>query len=102
TQGFVLLTWAAFRAESFGDMAAVWQAFAMVREGGAQMLPWFVWMVPLLIAVDAILGLRGREFVSRLPALRQPAVYWGGLGVVVGLLLALYPLEAAPFVYFQF
>ncbi|MEO0786279.1 MAG: MBOAT family O-acyltransferase [Pseudomonadota bacterium] len=102
TQGFVLLTWAAFRAESFGDMAAVWQAFAMAREGGAQMLPWFVWMVPLLIAVDAILGLRGREFVSRLPALRQPAVYWGGLGVAVGLLLALYPLEAAPFVYFQF
>jgi len=102
TQGFVLLTWAAFRAEDFADLATVWHAFTGLRDGGAQFLPWFAWLVPGLIALDAFLGLRGRRLVEALPILRQPAVYWGGLGVTVGLLLALYPLEAAPFVYFQF
>ncbi len=102
TQGFVLLTWAAFRAEDFADMATVWHAFTGLRDGGPQVLPWFVWLVPILIALDALLGLRGRRLLQALPILRQPVVYWGGLGVTFGLLLALYPLEAAPFVYFQF
>ncbi|MEM1151529.1 MAG: MBOAT family O-acyltransferase [Pseudomonadota bacterium] len=102
TQGFVLLTWAAFRAEDFGDMATVWYAFTALRDGGVQMLPWFVWLVPGLIALDAILGLHGRKLVASLPVLRVPVVYWSGLGALAGVLLALYPLDAAPFVYFQF
>ncbi|MEO0817083.1 MAG: MBOAT family O-acyltransferase [Pseudomonadota bacterium] len=102
TQGFVLLTWAAFRAESFSDMASVWYAFTGLRDGGAQMLPWFVWLVPGLLALDAVLGLKGRKLLEGLPMLRQPIVYWSGLGALAGVLLALYPLEAAPFVYFQF
>ncbi len=102
TQGFVLLSWAAFRAESFADMGAVWLAFTGLREGGPQMLAWYVWLVPGLIAIDALLGRHGRRLARALPALKRPAVYWSGLGATAGLLLALYPLEAAPFVYFQF
>ncbi|MEO0465867.1 MAG: MBOAT family O-acyltransferase [Pseudomonadota bacterium] len=102
TQGFVLLSWAVFRAESFGDAVSVWHAFTGLRDGGAQMLPWFVWAVPGLIALDAVLGLYGRRLAGLSRVLRRPVVYWGGLGATAGLLLALYPLEAAPFVYFQF
>lgn len=102
TQGFVLLSWAAFRAESFADMGEVWLAFSSLREGGSQMLAWYVWLVPGLIAVDALLGRHGRSLARALPALKRPVVYWSGLGATAGLLLALYPLEAAPFVYFQF
>ena len=40
--------------------------------------------------------------LGRIPALRQPLVWWGALGALTAILLALYPLEARPFVYFQF
>ena len=102
TQGFVLLSWAAFRAESFADMASIWHAFTGLRDGGSGMLSWFVWLVPGLIVLDVWLGRHGRRLNRVLPALNRPVLYWGGLGATVGLLLALYPLEAAPFVYFQF
>lgn len=102
TQGFVLLSWAAFRAESFADMATVWHAFTGLRAGGGDMLPWFVWLVPGLIGLDVFLGRHGRGLSRALPVLKHPALYWGGLGATAGLMLALYPLEAAPFVYFQF
>jgi len=102
TQGFVLMSWAVFRAENFGDALSVWHAFTGLRIGGGDMLPWFVWGVPALIALDAVLGLYGRKLKALAPVLKRPVVYWGGLGATAGLLLALYPLEAAPFVYFQF
>ncbi|MEM9739999.1 MAG: hypothetical protein AAF829_09030, partial [Pseudomonadota bacterium] len=102
TQGFVLLTWAAFRAESFSDMASFWYAFTSLRAGGGDILPWFVWLVPGLVALDALLGLRGRKWFRGMSVLRRPSVYWGTIGTTFGVLLALYPLEAAPFVYFQF
>ena len=102
TQGFVLLSWAAFRAESFSDMLTVWHAFTLTREGGSGMLPIWVFAVPGLIALDAWLGGRAGKSPARLALLRRPIVYWCGLGALTAILLALYPLEAAPFVYFQF
>jgi len=102
TQIFILLSWAAFRADSFGDMAEVWSAFTGLREGGSLSLPWVLWLVPVLIAIDAALGKTDWKRLSRAPVLRSPAVYWGTLGALTAVVLALYPLDAAPFVYFQF
>jgi len=98
TQFFVLLCWVPFRAEDFGDVLTVWSAFTGLREGGPGMLSWLVFAVPALIALDAILG----KLAPRLAPLRQPLLYWAGLGALAGIVLALYPLDAAPFVYFQF
>ncbi|MDJ0920255.1 MAG: MBOAT family O-acyltransferase [Henriciella sp.] len=102
TQVFVLLTWIPFRAESFSDGLNMLQAFAGLRAGGAEMLPMAVWLILPLLALDAWLGRGGLSRISRAAIWSRPSVYWGGLGSLAGILLALYPLEAAPFVYFQF
>ena len=103
TQAFVLLAWVPFRAESFADTLTIWQAFTGLRAGGLETLPWAVWLVPGLIALDAMLGKTNWKRLSRAAVLKRPAGnYWGGLGALVAVMLALYPLEAAPFVYFQF
>ena len=102
TQGFVLLAWVPFRATDFGQAMEAWAAFAGVRAGGIETLPLTVWAVPVLIALDAILGKSKLRRTARAAFARQPAVYWGGTGALVGLLLALYPMNPAPFVYFQF
>jgi alginate O-acetyltransferase complex protein AlgI len=102
TQFFVLMTWVPFRAESFSDTLEVWHAFTGLRDGGARQLPWAVWLLPGLIAIDALFGKSEWRHLGHRAILRVPAVYWAGLGVVTALLLALYPLEAKPFVYFQF
>lgn len=102
TQFFVLLTWVAFRAETFADMTTIWSAFTGLRDGGAQQLSWVVWTVPFILAVDAIFGTTDWKKLGRSQIMRRPAVYWGGLGALTAMVLALYPLEAAPFVYFQF
>ena len=102
TQFFILLTWVAFRAESFADMTTIWSAFTGLRDGGSQQLSWVVWTVPFVLALDAMLGTTDWKKLGRSPALRQPVVYWGGLGALTAIVLALYPLQAAPFVYFQF
>ena len=102
TQVFVLLTWVAFRAESFADMTSIWSAFTGLRVGGSEQLPWIVWLVPLALVLDAVLGATDWKRLSRSAVLRRPVIYWGGLGAMTAMVLALYPLEAAPFVYFQF
>jgi len=102
TQLFVLLTWVPFRAESFSDMVTIWSAFAGLREGGSMGLSLWVWMVIPLIALDAMLGRGALKRLKSVKLLRRPTLYWGSLGVLSGILLALYPLEATPFVYFQF
>ena len=74
-----------------------------MRDGGASQLPWFAWLAPLAVVVDNWLGASGiADRVSRSPLLRRPVVYYTALGVGVGLLAALYPLNPAPFIYFQF
>jgi D-alanyl-lipoteichoic acid acyltransferase DltB (MBOAT superfamily) len=102
TQLFVLLTWVPFRAESFADMVTIWSAFVGLRDGGSMELSLWVWMVIPLIALDALLGRGALKRLKSLKLLRRPTLYWGSLGVLSGILLALYPLEATPFVYFQF
>ncbi len=102
TQFFVLLTWVPFRAESFVDTLTIWSAFTGLRDGGSAMLSPWVWLVVPLIALDALLGRGALSALKRIRLLRIPSVYWGSLGALSGILLALYPLEASPFVYFQF
>ncbi|MEZ5945443.1 MAG: MBOAT family O-acyltransferase [Hyphomonas sp.] len=102
TQLFVLLAWVPFRAESFSDTLEIWYAFTGLRQGGEGWLHWTVWLVPVLIALDALLGLPAVKRLGRAPILREPLVYWGAVGALTAILLALYPLEARPFVYFQF
>ncbi|MEM7328786.1 MAG: MBOAT family O-acyltransferase [Pseudomonadota bacterium] len=102
TQLFVLLTWVPFRAESFVDTMTIWSAFTGLRDGGGAHLSVWVWMVVPLIALDALLGRGALKRLPSLSILRRPTLYWGSLGILSGILLALYPLEAAPFVYFQF
>lgn len=102
TQVFVVMTWAPFRAESFADTLHVWHAFTGLRSGGSQHLPWIVWLVPALLALDAILGRTNWRRLARAPVLRQPLLYWASLGALTAIVLALYPLRAQPFVYFQF
>lgn len=102
TQLFVLLTWVPFRAESFSDTMTIWAAFTGFREGGNAELSVWVWLVIPLIALDALLGRGAIKRLRNIAVLRRPTLYWGSLGVLSGILLALYPLEASPFVYFQF
>lgn len=102
TQAFVLLTWVPFRAESFSDTLTIWSAFTGLREGGSGTITLWVWLVLPLIALDALLGRGALDGLKRARFWRRPAVYWGSLGALLGILLALYPLEASPFVYFQF
>ncbi|MHA7898651.1 MAG: MBOAT family O-acyltransferase [Henriciella sp.] len=102
TQLFVLLTWVPFRAESFADTLTIWSAFTGFREGGSGSLSVWVWLILPLIAFDALLGRGALKPMIQAKVWRQPVLYWGSLGVFSGILLALYPLEASPFVYFQF
>ncbi len=83
-------------------MVAIWSAFAGLREGGEAPLSPLVWLVIPLIAVDGWLGRRHRRMPALAAWVAQPPVYWAGLGALTAILLALYPLQAAPFVYFQF
>jgi len=102
TQGFVLLTWVPFRAESFTDTLTIWSAFTGLRNGGSEMLSPLVWLVLPLIILDALLGRGVLKSLKQTRIWRNPMLYWGSLGALSGILLALYPLEASPFVYFQF
>jgi len=99
---FVLLTWVPFRAENFSDVMTIWSAFTGLREGGSLGISAWVWLTLPLIAFDALLGRGALKRLRLMPALRAPLLYWGSFGALSGILLALYPLDAAPFVYFQF
>jgi D-alanyl-lipoteichoic acid acyltransferase DltB (MBOAT superfamily) len=102
TQVFVLLTWVPFRAESFSDTLVIWSAFTGLRTGGSAEISLWIWLLVPLIALDAILGKGGFNKIMNSRILRQPVIYWSGLGALAGIMLALYPLEASTFVYFQF
>ena len=102
TQVFVFAVWVPFRAETFGDMVTVWSAAIGMREGGEQSVSPFVFAIPLLLLADGVLGKTRLRHLAKARLFRTPMVYWGGLGALTAILLALYPLNPAPFIYFQF
>jgi D-alanyl-lipoteichoic acid acyltransferase DltB (MBOAT superfamily) len=101
TQGFVMLCWVPFRAESFGDTVRVMEGLwsVMVGAGGeARNFPWLLVLMPL--AVDTFLVSQREKsdrWVVRSPVLG--AVFWV-LAVLVGILFM--RVELVPFLYFQF
>lgn len=106
TQLFVVQQRGLFRSESTEDGLSVFAAFAGLRQGGPQEITWAVWLVPLLVVIDAVIGRRRRLGLDLRPlsaaAAARPGAFWGLAGAATALALSLYPLEAAPFVYFQF
>ncbi len=102
TQAFVVQQRGLFRAESWEDGLAVFGAFLGVRDGGAGQLTAAIWMVPVLVIVDALIGRRRSLGLHTISLRGRPTLYWSAMGAAVALALAIYPLEAAPFVYFQF
>ncbi|ACT60104.1 MBOAT family O-acyltransferase [Hirschia baltica] len=104
TQVFVIMVWAPFRAENMGDVLQVWAAFTGLRDSSeaVKSLEWIVWLAPLAVILDGILGKSGFTKLSRSTIMRHPALFWGACGVFMGCALAFFPLQAAPFVYFQF
>ena len=70
---------------------------------GALRLSWVAFCVPGLLMIDSLLSQSDLlKALSRHWTLRSPSLYWAGMGCLVALALALYPLKSAPFVYFQF
>ena len=99
----VFATWVPFRAETLSDTLDVWSAGIGLRDGGAESLPVVAFFVPVLILIDSLLSQVDRlKSLPRRAFARSPVFYWAGLGSLVALGLALYPLNPAPFVYFQF
>ena len=100
----VFFAWVPFRAESLGDALNVWAGMIGLRgDEGASRLSWVAFCVPALILLDSLLS--QSDLLKALPkhwTLRSPSLYWAGMGCLVALALALYPLKSAPFVYFQF
>ncbi|MAI89267.1 MBOAT family protein [Ponticaulis sp.] len=99
----VFAAWVPFRAESMADTLSVWAGFVGLRAGGEASLPWVAFWVPLLIIIDSVFSQTDvLKRISRTPIFRSPSLYWAGMGCLAALMLALYPLKSAPFVYFQF
>jgi D-alanyl-lipoteichoic acid acyltransferase DltB (MBOAT superfamily) len=101
TQGFVMLCWVPFRAESFGDTVRVFEGLWSVVIGAGGQAKNFPWMLVLLpLAVDTFL-VSQREgsgrWVVRKPVLAAVLLT---LAVLVGILFM--RVELVPFLYFQF
>ncbi len=100
TQAVVLAGWAIFRAGSAGDALSALGALGGLRDGGTQTISLMVLLVVVVLALDHALGVRRWRPNWRL--LERPEVWWAGAGAAIALALSIYPLTAAPFVYFQF
>ncbi len=100
TQAVVLVGWAIFRANSTADAFAALGALSGLRTGGTQTLSLAALLVVLVLALDHWLG--ATRWRPRHKLLYRPEIWWAGAGLAVGLGLSIYPMAAAPFVYFQF
>ncbi len=100
TAWWVVFAFVFFRAESLPDAAVAARAFVTFASPGSAGLPASPWPVlALLIAVHALCWrLRPEERVEALP----PAAFAPAYGLAWSLALLWIPLEARPFIYFQF
>ncbi|PHS24251.1 MAG: hypothetical protein COA84_09690 [Robiginitomaculum sp.] len=100
TQAVVLAGWAIFRAGSTADALSALGALSGLREGGPQTLGLMALLVIGVLALDHILGVR--RWRPNWRFMDRPELWWAGAGAAIALALSIYPLTAAPFVYFQF
>lgn len=101
TQGFVMLCWVPFRAESFGDTVRVFEGLWSVVSGAggrAKNFPWMLVLVPLAVDTFLVSQREGSgRWVVRKPVLAAVLLT---LAVLVGILFM--RVELIPFLYFQF
>jgi alginate O-acetyltransferase complex protein AlgI len=100
TQGVVLAGWAIFRANSTADALSALGALSGLRDSGPQTLSLMALLVIGVLALDHILGVR--RWRPNWRVMDRPELWWAGAGAAIALALSIYPLTAAPFVYFQF
>lgn len=101
TQGFVMLCWVPFRAESFGDTVRVFEGLwsVVIGTGGqAKNFPWMLVLLPLAVDIFVVSQREGSgRWVVRKPVLAAVLLT---LAVLVGILFM--RVELVPFLYFQF
>ncbi|PHR54472.1 MAG: hypothetical protein COA47_15430 [Robiginitomaculum sp.] len=100
TQYVVLLSWSLFRAQSLPEGLSAMGAITGLRTGGALGVSSALMLVLVPLILDHVLGVT--RWRPNWPALARPEVWWGMAGMATALALTIYPLKAAPFVYFQF
>jgi alginate O-acetyltransferase complex protein AlgI len=100
TQGVVLAGWALFRANTFADAFSALGALGGFRTGGPQTLSLMALGIIAVLALDHALGVR--RWRPNWKLLERPELWWASAGAAIALALSIYPLAAAPFVYFQF
>ncbi len=100
TQYTVLLAWAMFRAETLADGMAAMGALTGLRSDGVLGAQPALALILIPLVLDHYLGVR--KFRPNWPILSRPELWWGIVGICAALALSIYPLKAAPFVYFQF
>ncbi len=100
TQTVVLFGWAMFRAANTGDALAAMGALGGWRMGGTQSLGLAALLIIAVLALDHVLG--AMRWRPQWPVLKRPELWWAGAGATAAIALSIYPLKAAPFVYFQF
>ncbi len=100
TQSLVLAGWAIFRAQNMHDALDALYAFTNLRHGGVQTLGWAAALAVVALAIDQALG--ATRWRPKWAFLESPTLWWAGAGMATAIALSIYPLKAAPFVYFQF
>jgi D-alanyl-lipoteichoic acid acyltransferase DltB (MBOAT superfamily) len=100
TQFVVLLAWALFRADSLADGISAIGALTGLRTGGLSGVDWALIIVLVPLLLDHVLGVS--RWRPNWALLRRPEIWWATAGMMTAVALTIYPLKAAPFVYFQF
>ncbi|WP_417796639.1 MBOAT family O-acyltransferase [Terasakiella pusilla] len=99
TQGLVLGLWTTFRVDDFSQLKLLWEIVLGGNAGGSEHLPLYAGLVFLPVLVDHLIGSRRGRFVSWKPSV---FTFWLVVGVLVGVLLLIYPTSHPAFIYFQF
>ena len=100
TLQLVCICWVLFRAPSFAVAAQVTRQYLGLSQGGSEGFPLGLTVLPVILL--GVQYLCSKWNVSALAGRLAIGRYAFGLGVTVSLVLALLPLGARPFIYFQF